>query len=190
MCLEYDASLEGVGVILRTTPKNQLIGVGPVPLPFQLEGDSGFQNTVEFTACTIGIAGLAQLGYRAVNVRLVGDNKTSLKWGSTERFKGALCLRSAIVYTLVSIAFDIWVTETVHVPGVDHEIPDALSRGRILTLLGFRLEDSLRWEDDRALMELLVLCDPTEPIRSVPDLCDMWASVRAWVHMVMAGMSS
>ena len=188
--LEYDASLEGVGVILRTIHESQLIGVGAVPLPFRLEGDSGFQNTVEFTACTLGIAGLAQLGYRAVNVRLVGDNRTSLKWGSTERFKGTLGLRAAIVFVLVSIAFDIWVTETVHVPGVDHVIPDALSRGRLMTELGFRLEDSLRWEDDRALMELLVLCDPTEPIRSVSELCDMWASVRAWVHSVMTGMSS
>ena len=186
--VKYDASLEGIGVLLSTIPENRLVGVGAVTLPYDLNGDSGYQNTVEFIAGTMGMAGLAQAGFRSVNVRMVGDNRTSLKWGSTERFKGKLCLRSALVFVLVSIAFDFWVTEDVYVPGIENVITDALSRGKKIRELGFRQEDSLSWEDDQALMKLLVLCDPSEAVGSVEGLCGLWSSVRLWIHTITAGL--
>ena len=93
--LSYDASLEGLGYIIRNC--NPLISgnhfsgvVSAVSLdtPYVLNKDSGFQNTMEFIAIFMGMYQIRRMGYVNTSVRLVGDNTSSLHWCDHERFRG------------------------------------------------------------------------------------------------------
>jgi hypothetical protein len=90
--LSYDASLEGLGFIIRNCDPlistNQFIGVvSAVSLdtPYKLNGDSGFQNTMEFIAILMGMYQIKKLGYSHTSVQLIGDNTSSLHWCDHER---------------------------------------------------------------------------------------------------------
>jgi hypothetical protein len=98
--IEYDAAVgDGIGISIRDLRLrgDTLIGIGRMTFPYSLDNNPMYQNLAEFTAVVIGCVCLAQRGYTNINVRLLGDNKTSLKWGKTERFKGLLC-RCACIY--------------------------------------------------------------------------------------------
>jgi hypothetical protein len=79
--IEYDASLTGIGIILSelsATGETQLIGAVKLPIPVDLGGDSGYQNSAEFMAIEVGLACLISLGYSGRGVKLIGDNTLSL----------------------------------------------------------------------------------------------------------------
>ena len=57
--IEYDASLTGLGLVLSywdPVSSWTILTVVQVKLPFDLQDDSGFQNTVEFLAVVVGLA--------------------------------------------------------------------------------------------------------------------------------------
>jgi hypothetical protein len=102
VCIEYDASLTGIGLYLSSVSNGQLvrdIGYGRLRFPFALKSDSSFQNVCEFIAVVIGIIVLVKLGYANTTITLRGDSRTSLRWGSTERFKGVRGLSASVVYS-------------------------------------------------------------------------------------------
>ena len=103
--LSYDASLEGVGFIIRNCDPlistNQFIGVvSAVSLdtPYILNGDSGFQNTMEFISIFMGLYHIKGLGFTNTAIKLVGDNTSSLHWCDQERFRGGRSNGAAIAY--------------------------------------------------------------------------------------------
>ena len=87
---EFDASLEGFGVRLFDLRTGALIGAGRVKLPYDLEGRSDYQNTLEFICIVLSVAALGRMGYRGISLYLIGDSKTALSWGEEERYKGHL----------------------------------------------------------------------------------------------------
>jgi hypothetical protein len=75
--LSSEASLEGVGFLIRTCDPllalNQYIGVvSAVSLdtPYQLNGDLGYQHTMEFIAILMGRYQINRLGYSNTSVKL------------------------------------------------------------------------------------------------------------------------
>jgi len=110
-------------------------------------------------------------------VKLVGDITTSVKWGTTERFKGTYGLRSAIVYTLLCVQYDMWVEEAEHIKGELNVIHDKLSRGSSVVDLGFSIDKDMMLESDPDLCSLLNLMNPTLPLSHPSSLCNLWCSI-------------
>jgi hypothetical protein len=84
---EFDASLTGLGIIIRG-PQSDLFAVAQVSIGnFRLHRDSSYQNSVEFLASTVALAVLASRGVRGCGIALKGDNTSSLSWALRQRFK-------------------------------------------------------------------------------------------------------
>ena len=115
--VEYDASLTGLSVIWyerRQGEEEVAVGCWRTDVSgWGLEG-SGFMNSVEFIAQTIGIIGLAQRGIRNVGVIVRGDNKAALKWGESKAAKGRWADNAAFVQTAVCTARGIEVVGQEH----------------------------------------------------------------------------
>jgi hypothetical protein len=115
--IEYDASLTGLSVIWyerRQGDREVAVGCWRADVSsWGLEG-SGFMNSVEFIAQTIGIIGLAQQGVRDVGVIVRGDNKAALKWGTSKAAKGRWADNAAFVQTALCTARGIEVVGQEH----------------------------------------------------------------------------
>ena len=164
--LEYDASLEGLGlVIFKLEDEEELLWkVVAVGLPYELEGNSSYQNTVEFIAVVLAFACLGTLGISNASIRLRGDNISSLKWSVKERFRGNLCIKAATLYIAIGSRLDMRVKDTIHLPGKSNIICDKLSRGASPSSLGFQAEEELICKDQEIMFfDVLSLCDPSKP---------------------------
>ena len=171
----YDSSLTGLGLSIQMCEKD--IKYGRMSFPFSLVRRPGYQNVAEFMAVVIGISWVIKQGVKGIGVKLVGDNTTSLKWGTTERFKGTYGLRSAIVYTLLGVQYDVWVEEAEHIKGELNVTHDRLSRGESVVDLGFSLDKDMMLESDPELCSLLNLMNPTLSLSHPSSLCNLWCSI-------------
>ena len=180
--VNFDASLYGVGAKLTDLRDDSLIGVGRARLSYRIGDDSSYQNTVEFITMVMSCASLAKAGYRGVGLRLIGDNTTSLKWGRTERFKGTFSHRAAVVWVLLSIAFDFCVSDDLHIEGEKNTEMDGLSRDKSVVEMGFSPDDDLGWEESPEMLQILDLCDPTRVMSSQEDVVLLWSAVNSWAR--------
>jgi hypothetical protein len=177
--IRFDASLTGLGVSVWDVSGNceRILGVTSLLFPFDLHGDSRFQNTAEFTAVVVGCVCLVQKGYVSKGIRLVGDSLTSLVWSQTERFRGLINLNAAMAFTVVGGAFDLWVAEVRHVAGTENEVHDKMSRGAPPQTLGFKNEDVVDINNDGWLQ----LCNPYIRMGERGVLEEWWRKARALV---------
>ena len=162
--VEYDSSLSGLGVIIFMLENNEEVvwKVVSVNFPYLHEQDSSYQNTVEFIAVVLAMACLASLGVSNASVRLRGDNVSSLGWSVRERFKGCLCLNSAVVYIAIGSRYDLRVEETVHLPGQMNFVCDGLSRGVHPRAFGFQLDQLTICDgQEEMFVDVLNLCCPS-----------------------------
>ena len=177
--LEYDASLTGVGIILsRKTFEGQEEDWKALQQIFQydIQGQSRYQNTVEFIGVVLGIVSLSLLGVRDVSITIRGDNTTSLKWGLTENFRSISCRRAALVLTTVSIKYNIIIDEQIHIAGIKNVRCDALSRGYATpTDYGFKPDQILDYE---ILDQVNKFCNPTLNTTGEQSICEMWKELR------------
>jgi hypothetical protein len=130
--IEYDASLTGLGVVI-----SQRNGVGQdwiivqylvLKFPFQVNGDSSYQNTCEFLALITGVYVIWLMGERHFTYELIGDSMSSLKWSRAEYTKSCLARNASIGLSLLAIKADAWLNGTTHVAGKLNVICDGLSR--------------------------------------------------------------
>jgi len=160
--IEYDASLTGVGVIIYQIDEKGLEQEWKVfqhGFDFNLEGMSKYQNTAEFIALVMGVAGLVSLGINNTSVLCRGDNKSSLSWGLSENFKSQLGRRAALVLTTLSIHSNIHITEVVHIAGKINVRCDQLSREKVIPAdLGFSKDQILQ---TGIFTKNSTFCDPT-----------------------------
>ena len=188
--IEYDASLTGIGVIVRDLTlyvlgdeTSGVLKVGSIDLPFDLQQNSKYQNTVEFLGATLGLALLAQLGITSTSVKIVSDSRASIKWGTTGLFTGSLSRRTSFVFMFVSVQYNLDISEGVHVAGIRNVICDKLSRGIRPSELGFSPETVYDFTSDATMLELIKLCDPT-PANEILDeeaFMDFWFTARDYV---------
>jgi len=174
--LEYDASLQGLGMVLtdlRTSPPSLLRAV-KVTLPFDLGSDSSFQNTVEFMAVTVGLGCLAALDIRNSGVHIKGDNRSSLSWCVSQRFRHGRSRGAAMAYMALCTHCDLQVVSSDHVPGIDNIVCDRLSREGTLEELGFHPDDSLDITLDPRLVSLVELCNPMVDAENAENFLLQW----------------
>ena len=128
----YDASLTGIGVIVRST-EGRILAALRAPAPFDLQGDSSFQNTMEFLAVTMGLLVLAKfLDARSAAIDIEGDNRSSLAWASTQRFRSGPSRPTAMLFVALCSVFDLSVADSIHIAGELNTLCDGLSRDRQL----------------------------------------------------------
>jgi hypothetical protein len=188
--VEFDASLSGAGLIWsdRSTGAEVIHGVSAVD--FTLLGfgsDSSFQNLSEYIGAILAVIGQVMLGAAGSTLALRGDSVTALTWAITERPKGVIVTKAAMVWSLLCIAADINVREITHIPGEDNERCDRLSR-RVLNpamsieeeaadmgIIGVRV---LEMNGDRAIMDIIELCDPRTVLESDQHFIEFWTRAR------------
>jgi hypothetical protein len=181
--IEYDASLHGLGLVLSKIDVDgalqgvervpELIAAVKIPLPFNLNEDSSYQNTTEFMAVVMGLGCLASLGFHGAGVRVKGDNRSSLSWSTSERFRSKNCGACAIHFMAIATHWDLVVVEGIHVEGVRNIVCDGLSREVSLADSGFIGRQVLDWEESPSLIALLRACDPSTEYTSKA-IVDMW----------------
>lgn len=128
---EFDASLAGVGVVwyYRDLDAEVVLGVCAIDISFLgFKEDSSFQNLAEFIGAITVIIGGIMIGCRGQSMDLRGDSVTALTWAVTERARGNLATNAAMIWTSLCIAADVNVQEGIHIPGVDNDRCDQLSR--------------------------------------------------------------
>ena len=182
LCIEYDASLTGVGVYLSTLSDGSHgldIGYGSLRFPFDLKQDPSNQNVCEFIAVVIGLVVLIKRGYSNATLTLRGDSRTSLKWGSTERFKGSRGFSASVMYLLLGSKYELWVSEAQHLPKEYNTLCDSLSRNKTVKDMGISDEFDLKLESDSILLEVVTLCNPTTDMLSHNSIYQLWTHVTA-----------
>ena len=102
-----------------------------------------------------------------------GDNRSSLSWSTSERFRSEKCRSCAIHFIAIATRWDLVVVEGVHIEGVRNILCDGLSRDVSVKDSGFEDTDIFEWESSTAICALLQACDPrTDPAAS--DLLRHW----------------
>ena len=187
---EFDASLAGIGIIWFDVQKGKEVALGVCALSTESIGfkdDSSFQNLSEFIAAIVAVLGFIRLGHAGKNLILRGDSITALQWAITERTRGSIVTRAAIVWTVLCIAADVHVTEVTHIAGVDNEICDQLSRRGTMTEksvgdeakdLGLEDVKVLAFDSDSTVSDLIKLCDPLKSFDTDASFSTFWGEVR------------
>ena len=198
--VEYDACLDGLGIVwFRETPGTGTeiaMGVWRGDLGrWNLAGKSGFMNALEFLAQTLGLIGLAQRGVQNVAVRVRGDNRAALTWGTERRFRGEASDATAITQVIGCTLAQLDVTEAVHLPHrkvYDYnwrcdqlcrgeKWQDILARDAEDPITGPRLHPQIPEWEIRGGEELLECCRPTRVWEgSRDDFTEIIGKARQW----------
>lgn len=188
--LEFDSSLEGSGLLVIPRSDREHPTLVPSTLcgqwsfPFNCNQDSSFQNTCELIPLALGCLALALRGIRHTRLALKGDSITALAWGTSGRFSGDLCTRTAVVLTILAVQFDYMIVDAQHIPGEENLVCDALSRNTTTPQeLGYSPSETISNLPISPSMELLHLCDPTlpSPFTSETLFNDFWFQVKEFV---------
>ena len=148
--------------------------------------DSGYQNTSEFLAATIGILTCLRTTEDAeshVVIDLRGDSFSALQWANTSRFNSESVNRAAILFTLLLVRHRVVIANVEHVAGECNGICDDLSRRdvtgtfRTVKQVVPRATD-LKAADDWRVQEAIRLCDS----QSQTPFEEFWTSVERVVE--------
>jgi hypothetical protein len=188
--LEYDSSLEGMGIRLSQivydvggmvsgyTP----LGLDAYKFDFDLGGDSSYQNTCEFLAVVVAFLTLGALGWRNITLSVVGDSMTSNHWCAAERYKGRSSHRAAFIFTLIATHFNFWVSETEWICSSENEDMDLLSRGSKRPEEMVRVnEQVLNLRELKGVQDLVNSCNPLLPELDWTGTVELWKTVQAWL---------
>jgi hypothetical protein len=161
--IEYDASLTGIGLVisyLDPITSWTILAVSAICLPFDLKGDSGFQNTVEFLAVVVGLACIASKGYSGHSVIVQGDNTSSLSWCTSERFQPGPSRSCAVFFMAFATVTDLVIHRGIHIPGVRNVICDGLSRDKLPGDFGFDLSLHFNLVHHPSVSDVVHACNP------------------------------
>jgi hypothetical protein len=197
--VNLDASLTGLGwkfYRITSTPtlgseviyERTLAFVIGHNTPYQLDGRSKFQNSMEFIAISMVGLILLSLGYNNCSYVIQGDNTSSLSWSDSESFKGGSSFAAALGFILTSIRGGNEIYDREHLAGTLMELEsDPLSRGRDPLELGYQEANILRLKHNPLLLEWLSVLDPNQPMEITTELVSRW---RRFESIVVALQSS
>ena len=136
--------------------------VAGLDTPFQLKGDSSFQNTMEFMAVVLGLGLLAKEGIHNARFRLRGDSRTSLAWAKKHRFKPGPSEATASAFLLFNQVCGLCMGEEDNefILGLINVECDGLSRGKNPAQLGYDPSIIRSILPGDTLYQLVCLCDP------------------------------
>jgi hypothetical protein len=182
--VHFDASLFGVGLLWWRRADDggeTLLGGASLSLADLAFGeDSKHQNTAEYIAVTLGIAGLATFfGARDEAIDLRGDSVTALEWASRDRSRSVIAWNASTVQVAVCSAAEIWVNEVFHIAGDDNVICDSLSRGALPSDLDLPEGTAIwRLDEEENFRALVGLCDPRLASDQASQFLPLWTA--AW----------
>jgi len=176
--LEWDASLEGVGIIgFRVIDGKEVSAfysyVDLRPLGF--EDNSSFQNTAEFLGLLLGMLAMQAVGAAGEPTVARGDSMTALRWGVKGRPRGTLATRAGLLWGFLAVRRQ---TDYHHLSHELNQLTDCISRhgswSEVLTLDRRLSGDAQRLQPETQRIqlecsELLRLCDPRSPLSSDAD---------------------
>jgi hypothetical protein len=162
--VNVDASLTGIGIIISQINADHslsVIAVAGFNTPYDLGGDSSYQNSMEFIAVICALTLCVRLGFRSISVSLQGDSQTALSWGKNEKFRSTRAMRAACFFICLSTTCRIEIAETEHLAGDLNVLSDALSRGVSPASLGFSDHLVIDFLSCPISREILRFMDPT-----------------------------
>ena len=168
--IQFDASLTGIGFLLiKRGPNTVETTVGAAGTSIESYGinKSDYQNTCEFIAALTGLCILVRLTIinkeNLDSVEFRGDSEVALSWMDKLKSKSNLATKSCMMLTLIATRLDITVSGCEHVPAIDNQICDDLSRHySVLESCPIGTHDLLKTIPNGNLIinELIQLCDP------------------------------
>jgi hypothetical protein len=194
----FDSSLSGVGVIWYSIGGSAEVPLGVCAVgiaELQFTDDSQYQNLAEFIGALVAVAGHAMLGQQGESLLLRGDSITALTWALTERTRGSIVTKAAMIWAQLCVATDTHITEIQHISGTDNYLCDSLSRrnqadersvtehASSLGVIGAR---TLNIEDDADIMPLIRLCNPSPPLDSEEQFAEFWGQARTHINSFVA----
>ena len=193
--VEFDASLAGAGVLLfqRIDGAEVCLGCSAVDLSsLEFGTDSSFQNVSEFIGVILGIIGLVKLGVRDVDILVRGDSISALTWVETERYRGSLVTNSSWVFTTLSIAYNISVKETMHIPRTGNSRCDQLSRLGVsgetvsssICNFGLGSPRILDLANCKYVRQILRGCDPRTIFSNESVFTNYWSDIRDAIEAI------
>ena len=189
--VEFDMSLTGTDILWYKRQANGTevaMGGRAVDLRgFGFGSDSSFQNTAEYIGCILGMVGLVLLGVKDADIEVRGDSVAALTWAETERARGQLVTNASMVFTLLSIRFNLDVKKSVHISGEDNWRCDRLSRleefGRdrvqeVLETMGLS-QTVVNLQENVQVQTLLACCDPGRSLEGEEIFLGFWGELRS-----------
>jgi hypothetical protein len=174
--LKYDSCLTGLGLRLYRLRSNggmELVRVASIITPYELRGQSRYQNTMEFSSVSVGFLIMADMGWTDVPLKIMGDSKASETWCAKENFKSTVARGAALMYISLGVEFEFWVEDTEFVKGEENGVCDKLSRrsetdrgrGAVSAanlVYGLGINPKFLWEVEKSPFgkELIELCNP------------------------------
>ena len=184
--ISYDASLTGVGFIIRkvepskaVNPHHHVISAVSYDTPYELNGDSGFQNTMEFLAILLAMYRVKRLGFVDTRVHIIGDNTSSLHWCDKERFRGGRSNSPALAYIILGMEVQNEIVASSFFKGEENIHCDKMSRGFRPRALGYPEEVCWNAHRDKEFVELVRLVDPRVENMEEGMLTSLWGQLKA-----------
>jgi hypothetical protein len=184
---EYDASLEGIGLIWylvdKDTGEETPVGVASQSLlQFKFGKDSSFQNTAEYMGALCAVLGAIALGHSRRGIGLRGDSVSSLQWVRKGKARSALAMPTAFAHAEVMRREGVMIQGEDHLEGVKNWRTDGLSRGKTVAWLGDKDE---RFKGANTIgvdwWAWLELCDPRQTYESDEEFLQFWERMKV-VH--------
>jgi len=174
----FDASLTGLSIILfqviyvedqygrRQVVGHRVVAVLAYKTPYQLHGDSSFQNSMEFIATVTIMGVLVSLGIKSVALTLLGDSRTSLHWSFKQRFPSSLCKAAAIQFMqlMAHPEVDIVISDTEYINTLLNTHSDLMSR-QIASPLSLGYDKAVIYDlsSNPTLAQWVDMMDPSIP---------------------------
>jgi hypothetical protein len=178
--VEYDASLQGIGFIIAILRgvEWETFKVMSITVPYTLNGDSSFQNTMEFMAVALSVCVLKAFGYHDFGLDLIGDNMSSLSWAKYNRFSKGRSLRVVLLFMHITVLSGIRINTAEHLAGDYNIICDALSRGTRAEELGYNGDEIVISSHFSWIDQFFRLCDPlSNTLTSESEFVTFWTEL-------------
>ena len=147
--------------------------------PYELNRDSGYQNTMEFLAILLAMYRVKRLGYVDTRVHIIGDNTSSLHWCDKERFRGGRSNSPALAYIILGMEVQNEIVTSSFIKGEDNIHCDKMSRGIRPRALGYSKEVCWNAHRDKEFGELVKLVDPRVENMEEGTLTTLWGQLKA-----------
>ena len=169
---------------MRQSSAEVVVCVCAVDISFLESGeDSSFQNLAEFIGAIVAVVVGIMLGWRGQSVDLRGDSITALTWAVTERARGKIVTYAAMIWATLCVAADINVREGIHLPGIDNDRCNQLSRrgtdcpqsvGDHAKAVGINEATVLQVQRDASVRILWKLCSPKLKVDTDERFATFW----------------
>jgi len=182
----YDGSLFGMGIVVEKSISGRWVEVVHASLMVGYDNttDSSFQNAMEFSALVLGLVLMKERRILGSYLLLTGDSTTALKWGQTGKTKSDHAFPASILFAILGTRFGVEVVSTEHIPGVDNEVCDRLSRGVLSSDPEFD-EATIHLDDSPALQLACELSNPYRIISSIPDFLELWGRAQELMDLLV-----